>query len=167
MERVWFSPSTVPIKSEQTNVQFMIRVERRPDDDAFCVVARRLRSCLRHLQRKPCSFGTIGILPPIVAPEGKIVRDRTAEMQAVQMLYALDLQPGAEQPPNSLRKVARAPQEGVLWAADKQAWPHPQFYWQRFRHEAVNALEKRGWEVQFSAQVGLKPLVFSFGYLES
>jgi SNF2 family DNA or RNA helicase len=39
-------------------------------------------------------------------------------------------------------------------------WPHPEFYWQRFRHEGVPALERRGWEVRFAADVGFKPLVF-------
>ena len=103
-----------------------------------------------------------GNLPPIVTPEGKIPRDRVAEMEAVQTLYALDLRPGAERPPQSLKKLAPAPHGdgGTLWAVDRKEWPHPDFYWKRFRHEGTPALERRGWEVQFSTYVGLKPLIF-------
>lgn len=75
-------------------------------------------------------------------------------------LLARPSAPGAEEPPQSLRKLDRPETEGTLWAPDTKKWPHPEFYWQRFRHEGVPALERRGWEVRFTADVGFKPLVF-------
>ena len=92
--------------------------------------------------------------------QAAIPRDRPAEMGALQLLYAIDLLPGAEQPPQSLRKLAALPHAGPLWAPDRQKWPHPEYYWQRFRHEATPALGSRGWEVQFAPGVGHRPLVF-------
>jgi hypothetical protein len=101
-----------------------------------------------------------GVLPPLVTAERKIARDRAAETTALNTLYALDLQPGAEEPPASLRKLERPGAEGTLWAPDAKKWPHPEFYWQRFRHEGVAALERRNWEVRFAPEVGHRPLVF-------
>ena len=141
-------------------VSFVIRVERCPDNDGLSWMPKIYAHATAVYGDHGVALLPSGILPPIVTPEGKIARDRIAEMAAVQILYALDLQPGAEQPPQSLRKLATPPQEGTLWAPDKKVWPHPNFYWQRFRHDAVAALEKRRWEVQFSARVGLKPLIF-------
>lgn len=85
-----------------------------------------------------------GLLRPIVTPTEKITRERPSEMQALQCLYALDL----------------LPNESLVWRPDKKAWPHPEFYWQRFRHEGAAALERRGWEVRFSPHTVPKPLVF-------
>ncbi|MGI9242391.1 MAG: DEAD/DEAH box helicase, partial [Verrucomicrobiales bacterium] len=142
--------------------EFVIRVERRPEGnerlDWLPEIYAHATVTYGGEHRVPLTPS--GSVPPIVTPEGKIQRDRLAEMEALQLLYAIDLQPGAEEPPNSLRKLATPPQEGTLWAPDRKKWPHPEFYWQRFRQEATPALESRGWQVQFSAHVGLRPLVF-------
>jgi hypothetical protein len=94
-------------------------------------------------------------------PAGNInaPRQRSAEMTALNTLYALDLLPGAEQPPVSLKKLPRIPEP--LWAPNTQEW-QPALYWQRFHHEAISALEKRGWKVtvQPKAQSDIRPLTF-------
>jgi superfamily II DNA or RNA helicase len=119
-----------------SEVRFLLRVEREGND----VIAQAYALYIgNQVPLEPS-----GNLPPIVTPTEKIKRDRTAEMAALQALYALDL----------------LPNDDLMWAADKKAWPHPEFYWQRFQHEATHALERRGWDVQFSAYVGLKPLIF-------
>ncbi len=141
---------------------FLVRIERRPESNErfswLPEIYAHAQVIYEGEHRVPLEPS--GNTPPIITAEGKIHRDRVAEMEALQLLYAIDLQPGAEQPPNSLRKLARPPQEGALWAPDRNKWPHPEFYWQRFRHEATPALESRAWEVQFSAHVGHRPLVF-------
>jgi len=140
---------------------FVIRIEKRPEGNERMNWLPEIYAHARAVYGEhSASLNPSGMLPPIITPEEKIQRDRVAEMEALQLLYAIDLQPGAEQPPHSLRKTAKPPREGVLWAPDQQKWPHPEFYWQRFRHEATSALEKRGWKVEFSAHVGHKPLVF-------
>ena len=94
-------------------------------------------------------------------PAGNIrkPRQRAAEMTALQTLYALDLLPGAEQPPPSLKKLSSPHQEGTLWSPDHKQW-QPSLYWQRFHHEAITALEKRGWQVTIAAGAIHPPLKF-------
>ncbi|MFT4550953.1 MAG: superfamily II DNA or RNA helicase [Verrucomicrobiales bacterium] len=150
------------ITTRDDTPSFVIRVECRPEGNERL---NWLPEIYAHAQaiyagEHRVSLLPSGILPPIVTPDGKIHRDREAEMEALQLLYAIDLLPGAEEPPHSLRKVATPPQQGSLWAPDRKKWPHPEFYWQRFRHEATSALEARGWQVQFATHVGHKPLVF-------
>jgi superfamily II DNA or RNA helicase len=111
-----------------------------------------------------------GLLIPIVTAEGKITRNREAEMTALQTLYALDLLPKAppkqakskkwDSTPKWMREETKDESTGKFWLPDTKQWPHPDFYWQRFRHEATPALESRNWEVQYSVHVGLKPLIF-------
>ena len=94
-------------------------------------------------------------------PAGNIrkPRQRAAEMTALQTLYALDLLPGAEQPPPSLKKLSIPHQEGTLWSPDHKQW-QPSLYWQRFHHEAITALEKRGWQVTIAPGAIHPPLKF-------
>ncbi|MGJ8671950.1 DEAD/DEAH box helicase [Rubritalea sp.] len=111
-----------------------------------------------------------GLLIPIVTAEGKIARNRESEMTALQSLYALDLLPKDPPKPPKQNKWDSTPKwmkeglsvenTGKIWTPDNKQWPHPDFYWQRFRHEATPALEARDWEVQYSVHVGLKPLIF-------
>ncbi|MGB3117645.1 MAG: DEAD/DEAH box helicase [Verrucomicrobiales bacterium] len=155
-------PSEEPASraGDSPKVRFLIRIERRPEGERISWMPDiyAIAYAVYGTHRVPLSPS--GQLPPIVTPDGKIQRDRAEETMALRMLYAIDLLPGAEEPPASLRKLDRPPLPGTLWSVDKQQWPHPDIYWQRFRHEATRALESRGWEVQFSAHVGLKPLVF-------
>lgn len=142
-------PSKKPGMGE---VKFLLRVERRPDGERLSY----LPDIYAHAYAR-----YDGQLYPL-DPTGNVraPRDRTAEMQALQTLYALDLIPGAEQRPQSLKKLPAPPHQGPLYAPDKKEWSHAAFYWQRFQHEAIAALERRGWTVQLSAHVGLKPLIF-------
>jgi superfamily II DNA or RNA helicase len=139
---------------------FLLRVERRPEGERAVWLPEIYASAFAVYEghRVPLSPG--GQLPPIVLPERKIVRNRAAETEALNCLYALHFLPGAEEPPRSLRKLERPEVEGTLWAPDKSEWPHPEFFWKRFRHDGVAALEKRNWEIRFAADVGHKPLVF-------
>ncbi len=141
-----------PAIKSKSDVTFMLRVERRPDGDKLSY----LPDIYAHAYAK--YGGELFSLDPtgnLRAP-----RDRTAEMQALQTLYALDLIPGAEQPPQLLKKLSPLPHKGPLYAPDKKEWSHPEFYWQRFQHEGIESLEKCGWTVQLSPHVGLKPLIF-------
>lgn len=144
----------------ETGPSFLFRVRRRPEGDRSAWLPEVFAEAFAVYegQRVPLSPG--GTLPPVVTPERKISRDRAAETTALNTLYALDLHPGAEEPPQSLRKLERPDFEGTLWSPDGKKWPHPEFYWQRFRHDGVAALERRKWEVRFAPEVGYKPLVF-------
>jgi superfamily II DNA or RNA helicase len=122
--------------SAKLNSRFRLRVERQ--DNRLFARAYAL------YQKQETPLEPSGNIRPIVTPTEKIKRNRTAEMEALQALYALDLLPNSQ----------------LEWTPNKKAWPHPEFYWQRFQHEGTPALESRGWEVQFSPHVGLKPLVF-------
>ncbi len=144
------SPKT-PAK-QSSEVSFLLRIERKPAGERLAY----LPEIYAHAYAKYKDQ----IYPLDPAGNIRAPRDRTEEMQALQTLYALDLLPGAEEPPPSLKKTAAPPHKGTLYAPDKQQWSHPDFYWQRFQHEAIPALEKRGWTVQLSPHVGLKPLIF-------
>lgn len=143
-----------------TQPSFLLRVRRRPEGERSAWLPEVFAEAFAVYQghRVPLSPG--GSLPPLVRPEGKIARDRAAETSALNTLYALDLHPGAEEPPASLRKLERPDFEGTLWSPDAKKWPHPEFYWQRFRHDGLAALERRRWEVRFAPEVGHEPLVF-------
>lgn len=140
------------VNSDRSEVSFLLRIERRPAGERLAY----LPDIYAHAYAKYKDQ----IYPLDPAGNIRAPRDRTAEMQALQTLYALDLMPGAEEPPPSLKKTTAPPHQGSLYAPDKQQWSHPDFYWQRFQHEAIPALEKRGWAVQISPHVGLKPLIF-------
>ncbi len=139
---------------------FLLRVENRPEGERSAWLPEIVASAYAVYEGKRVPLTPGGQLPAIVLPDGKIQRSRSAETQALTTLYALDMLPGAEEPPVSLRKLERPEVDGTLWAPDSRKWPHPEFYWQRFRHEGVPALERRGWEVRFAPDVGYEPLVF-------
>lgn len=157
--------SQVPSGNSSDTPKFILRVERKPNSSDFSYLPDLFAHAYVYYGEK--------IYP--LDPSGNInaSRDRTTEMKALQTLYALDLLPDTIQPPHSLKKTKgyhpTPPAElspsnkkkSSLWAPDQKEWSHPDFYWQRFRHEATTALEKRGWEVQFSPHVGLKPLIFN------
>jgi len=138
--------------TSNSEISFLLRIERKPNNEKLTY----LPEIYAHAYAKYKDQ----IYPLDPAGNTSLSRDRNAEMQALQTLYALDLLPGAEEPPPSLKKTATPPHKGPLYAPDKQQWSHPDFYWQRFQHEAIPSLEKRGWTVQLSPHVGLKPLVF-------
>lgn len=139
---------------------FLLQVHRRSDDERSAWLPPVYAQAFAVYEDHQLQLEPGGNLPPFLTDGGKKARDRAAEMMALQLLYALDLQPGSAMPPPSPRKLATPPVSGLLWAPDKRQWPHPDYYWQRFRHEGAPALERRGWEIRFSPDVGLRPLVF-------
>ncbi|MFK5923637.1 MAG: DEAD/DEAH box helicase [Verrucomicrobiota bacterium] len=141
-------------------VQFVLNVERRADGERLAWLPEVYASVRVLYGDHGGDLVPAGNAAPIVTAEGKIHRDRMAEMQALKMLYAIDLVPGAEQPPQSLRKLDSPQQAGTLWAPDRKKWPQAEFYWQRFYHEAAPSLQRRGWVVNFAPQSVVKPLVF-------
>lgn len=143
-----------------TAPSFLLRVRRRPEGERSAWLPEIFAEAFAVYGGHRVPLSPAGSLPPLVTPEGKIPRSRAEETTALNTLYALDLQPGVEVPPASLRKLERPEGEGTLWAPDAKKWPHPEFYWQRFRHDGVAALERRGWEVRFAPEVGHRPLVF-------
>lgn len=163
------SPQNKP--KEKAGPSFILRVERKANtalDSKFQEIYAHAYA-LYNDQRVP--LDPSGILTPIVTPEKKIQRHREAEMTALQTLYALDLLPKESAPtkvknknwasaPKWMDEATQQVDHGKVWRPDNKQWPHPDFYWQRFRHEAGPALESRNWEVQYSANVGLEPLVF-------
>lgn len=144
-----------------SELRFLLRVERRPaGNDRLAWMPDRYAQAWAIYGEHRVPLSPAGHLPPIVTDEGTIPRSRSRETDALNLLYALDFLPGAENPPQSLRKLERPPVEGTLWAVNKAEWPHPDIFWQRFQHEGVPALERRGWEVRFAPDFGMKPLVF-------
>ena len=152
-------PETVgaPDSSRPT---FILRLEKRPGGDGFAWLPDILGHAFAVYGKLQVPLDPSGNLLPIVTAEEKIHRNRAAEMEALQTLYALDLRPGAEEPPASLKKVERPGFDGTLWQVDQKKWQHPELFWQRFRHEGCPALERRHWEVQFAPGVGMVPLIF-------
>ncbi len=141
-----------PINKNKHEVSFLLRIERRPKGERLAYLPDIYAHAYAKYKDQIHPLDPTGnIRPP---------RNRSAEMEALQLLYALDLIPGAEQAPPSLKKTAAPPHKGSLYAPDKKQWSHPDFYWQRFQHQAIPALEKRSWTVQLSPHVGLKPLIF-------
>lgn len=154
------NPSSPNRVDPATGPSFLLRVRRRPEGERSAWLPEVFAEAFAVYEGNRVPLSPAGALPPVVTPEGKISRDRAAETTALNTLYALDLQPGAEEPPASLRKLERPDCEGTLWSPDAMKWPHPEFYWQRFRHDGVAALERRCWEVRFAPEVGHRPLVF-------
>lgn len=154
------APDQTDTPTNSITPTFLLRVRHRLEGERSAWLPEVFAEAFAVYEGKRVPLSPGGQLPPLVLPEGKLSRSRAVESAALNTLYALDLQPGAEEPPQSLRKLDRPDSEGTLWAPDSKKWPHPEFYWQRFRHEGVPALERRGWEVRFAADVGYKPLVF-------
>ena len=152
--------SQPPVSEDTTRPTFLFRIEKRPEGERAAWLPECFGEAFAVYEDQRVPLDPSGQLRPIVTPEKKIHRDRVGEMEALQCLYALDLVPGAEEAPPTLRKLDAPDAEGTLWAPEQKKWPHPEFYWQRFRHDAVPALERRGWEVRFAPGVGHKPLVF-------
>lgn len=143
-----------------TTPRFLIRVKRRPEGERAAWMPEIMVEAFAVYDGHQVALNPGGHLPPIVLPDRKIKRLRGAEFEAMNCLYALNLVPGAEKPPQSLRKVEMPELKGTLWAPDTNEWPHPEFYWQRFRHEGGPALERRRWEVRYAPDVGYEPLIF-------
>ena len=144
------APSLPPPPLPASDVNFHLDIRRRPDDPRVTWLPEIYATA--HV-----IYGAIEF-PLDPAGNIKSPRNRAAEMTALNTLYALDLLPGAEQPPVSLKKLPRIPEP--LWAPNTHEW-QPKLYWQRFRHEGIAALEKRGWKVTIGDQVDHKPLVFN------
>lgn len=140
---------------------FLLQVEKRPSGDRLAWLPAYYARAQAVYGGHRVDLDPSGVLTPVGTGAGVIRRDRAAETEALQALYALNLLPGAQEPPQGIRRHAPPPVPGILWRVDTREWPHPEFFWQRFRHEGVAALERRGWEVQFSSDVGMRPLVFS------
>ncbi len=146
----------IELLKNKSQVGFKIRIERRPEAKEYLWMPELYAHVYAIYGEDERALVPSGMYPE----EGGIRRDKVAEVEALKILYALDLQPFSGHPPNSLKKLSQAPISGTLWAPNKKEWPVVDYYWQRFRHEAAQALEKRGWNVQFSPYVGLNPLVF-------
>lgn len=138
----------------------LLRVEKRPLGERLAWMPEYFARAEAIYPAGRVDLDPSGKLSPIESENGAIGRDRVAETEALRTLYALDLLPGAEKPPQALRRLDPPPMPGILWRVDTRKWPHPEFFWQRFRHEGVFALEGRGWEVEFAPDVGMRPLVF-------
>ena len=140
---------------QRSEVQFKIRVEKKPETKEHAWIPDFYAHAYAIYDEIELSLEPSGNYP-----SSEVKRNRAAEMDALNILYALDLQPFSGHPPQALKKLAKAPVEATCWAPNKKEWPVADYYWQRFRHEATLALEKRGWSVEFSHQVALRPLVF-------
>ncbi len=137
-----------------TSSTLTLSIHRRPAGDTYTWLPETYATAHVSYGEKTYPLDPAGnIAPP---------RDRSAEMTALNTLYALDLIPGAEEPPPSLKKltVPTAPSDGTLWAPNNKEW-QPSIYWQRFYHEAIPALEKRGWNVTIAPDAITEPLRFN------
>jgi len=134
-------------------VVFKLHVHRRPEEEGFAWLPETYATASAGYQGREYPLDPAGnIAPP---------RSRAMEMTALNTLYALDLLPGAEEAPPSLKKISRPPgAEGTLWAPNKKEW-QPSIYWQRFAHEGIPALEKRGWKVTLAPGAITEPLRFN------
>lgn len=132
------------------DICFHLDIRRRPDDPRVAWLPEIYATAHVSYQDKKFTLDPAGRTNPPC--------DRPAETTALNSLYALGLLPGAEQAPPSLKKQPAIKE--ILWAPDSKEW-QPSIYWQRFHHEAITALEKRGWKVTRSNKVGHQPLSFN------
>ncbi|BDS07925.1 hypothetical protein NT6N_29650 [Oceaniferula spumae] len=146
------APENPPVPPAATEVSFHLHVKRRSNNDDFPWLPETYATAVAIYGKQTFALD----------PAGNIARprNRAAEITALNTLYALDLVPGAGQPPVSLKKLHTPKEISTLWAPDSKQW-QPSLYWQRFRHEGIAALEKRGWKVTLAPDIGHKPLVFN------
>lgn len=151
-QRIADAPPPLQESPSPDAATFHLSIQRRPEGDNYAWLPEIFASA---------HADYAGVRYPL-DPAGNISRprQRAAEMTALNTLYALDLIPGAETPPASLKKLSPPPGEGTLWAPNQKEW-QPSLYWQRFHHEGVAALEKRGWTVAIAADAAPKPLRFN------
>lgn len=144
--------SATTLAASNTPASFRLHIQARPEAEHYAWLPAVYAT----------AHATYGKADYPLDPAGNLAppRDRAAEMTALNTLYALDLLPGAEEPPPSLKKRSRPPTEGTLWAPDKKKW-QSRLYWQRFQHEAITALEKRGWHVTIAPGAIQPPLQFN------
>lgn len=140
-------PHSLPTPEDPS---FHLDIRRRPDDDRVAWLPEIYATAHAVYQGEKFTLNPAG---NVTKP-----RSRAAEMIALNTLYALDLLPGAEQPPQSLKKMPRIKE--ILWAPNTKEW-QPKLYWQRFYHEGITALEKRGWKVTVANRFDQKPLTFN------
>jgi superfamily II DNA or RNA helicase len=138
-----------PEPSEPEAPTFHLDIRRRPNDDRVAWLPEVYATAHVIYQEKKFTLN----------PAGTPLKNRNsaAETTALNTLYALDLLPGAEQPPPSLKKLPKIKE--ILWAPNTKEW-QPKLYWQRFHHEGITALEKRGWKVTVANRFDQKPLTF-------
>ncbi|NWK56365.1 DEAD/DEAH box helicase [Verrucomicrobiaceae bacterium N1E253] len=139
--------NTQPAKAR---VRFHLDIRKRPDDPRVSWLPELYATAHAIYGQQSFSLQPNGNIDPS--------RSRAAEMEALNTLYALGLLPGAEQAPPSLRKLPKIKE--ILWAPNTSEW-NPGIYWQRFRHEAIPALEKRGWTISIAERAGHQPLIFN------
>lgn len=145
------APDPEETQQVSSSVSFELHIEQRPegpDSQWLPGVYATAQACYGEQKYPLDPGGNIG------KP-----RERAAEMTALNTLYALDLLPDAGLPPPSLKKLSRPHQNGKLWAPDHKQW-QPSLYWQRFQHEAIPSLEKRGWQVTIAPGAINPPLQF-------
>ena len=141
-----------PPSETHTELHLHFHVKRNPDSEKFPWLPEIYATATVSYGESQYPLDPAGnISPP---------RNRAAEITALNTLYALDLLPGAEQPPHSLKKLTPPSELSTLWAPDSKQW-QPSLYWQRFRHEGITSLEKRNWKVTLAPDVGLRPLTFN------
>ncbi len=112
-------PVEEPSGNEAGAPTFLFRVEKRPDGERSAWMPEVVAAAYAVYDRARVPLNPGGNLPPIVLPDTKITRNRAAETAALNCLYALNFLPGAEEPPQSLRKLDLPEIEGTLWAPDK------------------------------------------------
>ncbi len=150
-----FSPDCTLLNSPpQPDVaaKFIIRVERRAEAEKLAWLPEVYAMAFVEYgdERYPLTGGN---------QLGK-GRNYTLESQAVGQLDSLGLLPGAETPPNSLKKLEIPQFDSTLWAPSKQKFPHPKLFWQKFWVEWGPQLENAGWELRYASNIQIKPIVF-------
>ncbi|MDF1814314.1 MAG: DEAD/DEAH box helicase [Verrucomicrobiales bacterium] len=137
-------------KNDPKDPKFILRVERRPANDELAWLPEVYAKTwvVYGEKRVPLTTGN------------QLKRNWQKESQAVGRLDSLGLRPGAEEPPQSLKKLDLSGIGGPLWAPDKQRFPHPKLFWQKFWVEWGPQLEKAGWDVQYASNIQIRPIHF-------
>lgn len=149
----------VPL-SNPKDPRFILRVERRPQGEEMAWLPDVFAKAYVSYGGKRVALATGNQLGMIDTGSGKIQRNYPKESQAVGHLDTLGFLPGAEEPPRSLKKLQLPDFDSRLWAPDKQRFPHPKLFWQKFWVEWGPSLEKAGWEIQYDSNVQIKPILF-------
>ena len=134
---------------------FVLRVEKKSEGDPAWIPDVFARAYVRYGDAR------FALPAPLLSGgAGHSNRDFTVESRAIGQLDSLGLIPGAEEPPQSLKKKTANRFDAPLWAPNRQDFPHPRLFWQKFWVEWGPALESAGWEVRYDSNVQIRPITF-------
>ena len=149
-----------PPKQDPEEPTFILRVERRPADDALSWLPDVFAKAFAKYGDTQVALASGSSFGAVRTSAGDLPRNSGLESRAVGQLDKMGLIPGAEEPPLSLKRIEVPDFGSRLWRPEPKAFAEPRLFWQKFWVEWGPALEKAGWEIQYAPDIQIKPLQF-------